>query len=274
MASRGSRSGGKTRYAAPGEMARRFGVRAVERDRNAERASVAAPKRRTSDNQTILIFGSVEGSYERVAILGFGPSMRCLTKHDVQRLIDHGVAVIAVNRAALHWPATHFFTLDCSPINRSILRCRPLGENATYYAAVPDDYGLARARVASHRHPPEPGVVYLQRESGKGPLKSKAGLSSDPGVINTGNSAWGALQVARFLNPRFICLFGVDGSHHGYAFGPGGPATPLNHLPLLFASSAEQFRREGVGILNASPTSILTCFPKTTPPVGVQWLLG
>lgn len=208
-------------------------------------------------------------AFDRVAVLGFGPSLRCLAERDAARLIDRGVAVIAVNRAILAWPATHWFTLDPDDRNRPIMAAKPRA--ATYYAAVPGDYGCRDAARTLHRAPAEPGVTYLRRIEGRGRWKAVPTLSEDQGAIHTGNSAWGALQVAWLMNAKRIGIFGVDGSPNGYARGPGTPYD-LGHLPALFATAVGQIRERGVFVFNASPLSRVICFPRCPVERGLRWL--
>lgn len=176
-----------------------------------------------------------------------------------------GVTVIAVNGSLRYLPRADFwFTLDPSWPNRAIMATPRAG--VIYYAAVPPEYGTPAARFAPMRTPPDAHVKYLKRVEGRefGRYRAKSGLSRDKGEINTGNSAWGALQLALHMEPEKVALFGVDGQGDYFY---GGAPRDLTTMPALFASAETD-----VSIVNGSPGSLVGCFPKMTPDDALQWL--
>lgn len=63
----------------------------------------------------------------------------------------------------------------------------------------------------------------------------RTGIRSNVGFINTGNSAWGALQWAYKMGARKAALVGVDANQEERL--EGGKPNNLSHLPLLFESA-------------------------------------
>lgn len=195
--------------------------------------------------------------HERVAVVCSGPS---IGTHGFKPVFPDNVAVIAVNGAIRFCKPNYWFTLDQSPSNQEIMRHRRPG--CKYYSA----------RGISHCGPIVPGVFHLQRVGGKlGDVTVvEYGLPTDPSKIHTGNSGWGAFQVAVHMKARKIALFGVDG-HGGYSFSGGAPRN-LTMLPVLFESALPQLGEWGVEVRNGSPDSLVKAFPRTTPQEARDWL--
>ena len=216
-------------------------------------------------------WGAVEARAARVLIVASGPSQRSLDVNAVASAAAAGVHVIAVN-GALEWAvcALSWFTLD--PDRRTLPLMRAGRPGVVHYAAVPEDYGRPEAKVAYHRIPPPPGVIYLRRVVGEGPLGSRHGLSEDPGAVHSGNSAWGALGLAWLMGARSVAFLGLDGTREGYAFGPGRPFGGFAHLPALFASALPQIAARGLEVVNGSPGSRVTCFRRTAPQAALDWI--
>lgn len=212
----------------------------------------------------MLRFGRVDCSARRVVIAGSGPSLESLVGLGQMP----GVSVIAVNGAVEHVRSDHFFTLDPSPENRRRMRDPVAG--VRYWAAVPPEYGTPHAKTGAMREPADQHVTYLRRMTGDGPLGALHGLSTNAGQINTGNSAWGALQLAVLMGARRIVLIGVDGG--GPYFRGGGETRDLGHLPSLFASAVSQFRRRDVEVANAGADSAITCFPRMPWEEAQRWI--
>lgn len=202
----------------------------------------------------IIPYTKVTERHRKIAIIATGASLK-----EVKLTFPDDVAVIGVNAAIYHYKGLdYWFTLDHSSSNIDIMRTR--FKNLTYYAAMPENF---RA-VFDH-------VKYLKRITGlgHGRLKTKKGLARDKGMIHTGNSAWGALQLAVHMEPRKIGLFGVDGQ------GPyhyGGNPRDLTMMPELFASSVLQLKQLGIEVRNGSPKSLVDCFQRQTIQEVVQWL--
>lgn len=205
--------------------------------------------------------------HSAIAVVGTGSSL-----DNVNLEFGDKVTVIAVN-SAIHLLncVDYWFTLDTSSRNRLIMR-RPIS-GITYYAAVPIDYGQPNARVAAMRRPAEQHVNYLERVcgDGHGRLKTKGGLPKNKKVIHTGNSGWGAFQLACHMEPRKIGLFGLDGYGNYAKFG--GKPTHLYPMPDLFRSALPDLQERGIKVVNASINSVIDCFEKRTIEDTARWLM-
>ena len=194
---------------------------------------------------------------ERVAVVGSGPSLRDIAPNEIVRC---GATVIAVN-GAIDWlgSANYWFTLDPSQVN--MVRMRNPVEGCQYVAC-------------GSRHTRFPmWVKRLSRITGDqwGKARAPGGLSEDPAAINTGNSGFGALGLAYHMRPMRIALLGIDGRQERRV--DGGMPRPLEHLPALFASAVPQLKAAGIEVVNGSPDSEVTCFPRMTPREAMQWLV-
>ncbi len=212
--------------------------------------------------------------FDRVLIVASGPSAEELDLNLVQDARAAGVYVLAVNRT-WEWCTRidGWFTLDPDKYVIRYLFDRDCG--VTRYVAIPDDYGREDADVYYHRNMPLfPEVVYLRRISGGGRLGSRYGLSTDVSTVHTGNSAYGALGIAKHMGARKIGLIGVDGNKNlGYAHRLGKPKGQLVHLPRLFATATTQLHSEGIQVQNGSPGSLVKCFVRHPPNAVVKWLM-
>lgn len=201
-----------------------------------------------------------------VAIVASGPSAAGLQ-------LPAGCTVIAVN-GAIEWlpRADYWFTLDLSPENMRRARNPRRGvryvvaDNRVRQEELP--HAKILRRVEQH-NTVQPGPVgserwWLWRWS------CALGLSEDEGAVHTGNSAYGALNLAYHLRPARIALFGVDGTQET-KLGGGEPRS-LAHLPLLFASAEPQLARAKIQVLNGSVESRITCFPRTLREVAERWI--
>jgi hypothetical protein len=201
----------------------------------------------------VIWFGAVRRLWwqtEPTFIVGGGPSLRGF---QFWRL--GGRQVMGVNRAMFDAPCQVGVSID--------------RQFVTGYAAQLSAFGLARAlylALGEDRHdlPDVPCAIFL-KSRGDAP-----GLSLDPGMVHRGStSGYCALNVAVLLGARRIVLLGYDYTpdghyHDGYpwqrrAFDMSMPAW-AHH----YEAAAEHCKRIGVEVINASPTSMLTCFPKMT----------
>lgn len=193
---------------------------------------------------------------ERVAVVGSGPSLRDIAPNEIVRC---GATVIAVN-GAIDWlgSAHYWFTLDPSQVN--MVRMRNPVEGCQYVACGP---GHIRFPM---------WVKRLSRITGDqwGKARAPGGLSEDPAEINTGNSGFGALGLAYHMRPMRVALLGIDGRQERRV--DGGMPRSLEHLPALFSSAVPQLKAAGIEVVNGSPDSEVTCFPRMTPREAMQWL--
>lgn len=206
-------------------------------------------------------FDPVTSRADAVVIIASGPSYRDFNFRD---LAPH-VHIIAVKGAieGLGRRAHSWITVDANRKVRSLwMGHMTRVPGVHYYAAVPEDYGTAKARMKWHRPPAEEGIHWLKRISG-------LGLSEDPSVIHTGNSAWAALGLAYHMQASKIALVGVDGTQEAYGVGQGSPRGDLSHLSALFATAKAQIKRRGASIRS---TGKLAAFDRETPKEVIKWL--
>lgn len=170
-----------------------------------------------------------------------------------------GYDVIAVNQAIdiTREHTTYWFTLDPSPDNQHIMINKPF--DCFYIAAVPNYFGKMGSHVRHYRIPRPDGVLYLDRISGDGPLSSHFGLCEDLNQIATGNSAYGALNLAYHLGASEIILLGISGDQRPKF--DGTYCKCLSHLPDLFESAIPQLTERGVRVYTANKITKITCFP-------------
>lgn len=196
----------------------------------------------------------------RAIIVASGPSAAGFVPPD-------NCMVIAVN-GAIEWlpRATHFFTLDHSDANRRRLRQRR--EGVRYCAGidsgqvVPEYVDTYLRRRGTRPEPADHGSPewWLWRWS------AALGLRAPVGWINTGNSAWGALQMAYKYGARRVALVGVDASSEPRV--EGGTPNNLSHLPLLFESALgdPNFQFINCGHMQSK-------VPKMSIEQGLKWIM-
>lgn len=191
-----------------------------------------------------------------VLIVATGPSVE-----GVEIPAMPNVHVIAVNDAITWLPhADSFFSMDTTGRIPALLAERRSG--VQYYWAIPDGYTIA---------PHHQGVVCLRRVMGDGIRGICHGLAEKPGEVHAGNSAYGALNLAYHWRPQKIAMLGVDATDLGHAYASYDPASSLSHLPELFDSACAQLK--DIRIVNGSPKSNVTCFPRMTPDAAIKWLM-
>jgi hypothetical protein len=193
-------------------------------------------------------------SGETVAIFAGGPS---LTQADVDACRAAGCRMLAIKDAIRMAP-------DADVLYSGEVRWwRHYGDGLSFTGLR---YGIESASpgpaVAVGLGPW--GVTFLRNT---GPL----GLETDPTGLRTGkNSGYQAVNLAVHLGARRIVLLGYDmkpvnGQDHW--FGP----QPYVHAPIpyaafheCFATIVEPLQALGVEVINASPGSSLTAFPRVT----------
>lgn len=199
-----------------------------------------------------------------ILIVGTGPSIALRTvtlKADI---------IIAVNQASLipDIKPDLWFTLDLSERNLELI----------------DEYTNIHSKckfiVACELRTKLPRHVYrVQRISNKYEHATSSferwscvpTLSEDCSKVHTGNSMWGALQIAYHLKPQKIAMLGLDGSRLPSVMSGHNPRD-LSHLPKLFESSVEQLNRNNIQVVNGSPNSSVTCFNRMSPDEAITWV--
>jgi tetratricopeptide (TPR) repeat protein len=214
-----------------------------------------------------------------VAIIGGGPSLRGV---DLTRLrgVVHAVAVNAT-ATVLPWcdvAVTH----DASHL---VERFR--GFEHLVVAGLPVDELAARGRLRGFD---------LRRRL----ITDR--LSERDDILHSGGhtSAHTALSYAHLQRPLLVTMFGIDLTHF---WGPDDywhgamdeqnrrrfaerenranfdrwtqfRARKLEDAPAVFASTVPQLEAAGTEVLNASPVSSVTCFPRLTPEEGIERCLA
>ena len=169
-----------------------------------------------------------------------------------------GYKIIAVNNAiSITKEYTDFwFTLDPSDENLFIMKTKPY--SCKYYAAVPKDFGSIKSEVKRYRRPRPIGVNYLERISGDGPWDCHYGFRENRYEIATGNSGYGALNLAYHFNATEVVLLGFNGDNSRKF--DGKKSRDLLHLPKLFESAKVQLDQKGVMVYNANTEGDIDCF--------------
>lgn len=200
---------------------------------------------------------------DNIIIVGSGKS---LIGFDFNKLRGLGT-IIAVNGAGESVPFAHYwFTLDPWGLNGPQI---PQNFNGKLFAAVSEDYGTPKAQVVEHRVNPDPRVTFLHRLRSHNLIgvssetAYKEGLSEDTSCINTGNSGYGALNLAYHFRPKKILLLGIDGTM-GYFYTKDQSNRPLTYLPTMFESAVPQLTKAKIKVINGSVNSAVTAFPRFT----------
>lgn len=216
---------------------------------------------------------------KKAIIVASGPSLNDVCKNDiVQAAHTSKSTLIAVNGASDWLPKFDiFFTLD--PSKKNIERMNRNLNWVDYYCAYEFDKFY---KIPNH-------VNKLIRLSYQGSLsnfipysnewwlhkwKCKLGLSENLPNIHTGNSTYGALGLSYLLGFTHILILGLDATNEPRMNNEGRPEFSLDHLPLLFRSSKKQLLEKGISVLNGSINSKVTCFTRTTPCKGLDWIVN
>lgn len=199
---------------------------------------------------------------DNVIVVGSGESLS-----NFNFSLIHGLDktyVICVNDSYKGVPfADAWFTLDPWGLHGPQLPNRFF--KGKLFAAVPHDYGYPNAVVSSHRVVPTADITFLERRMGYG-------LSDSPRVILTGNSGFGAFNMAYLMKPKKILLLGIDGTQK-YFYNSDRTSGTLFHLPKLFSTSMGQILKSGIRVINGSPSSKVTAFTRYSPEYAVEELM-
>lgn len=192
-----------------------------------------------------------------VAIIGGGPS---LDGFDFRRL-EGRFTILAVNGSIFDVPfADAGFTIDRRAARNWWPRLQAIA--TPLYFAVPDNW------LVNFAGPPTPNMSFIRRVQG-------TRFTRDPAMISAGGtSGFGALHFAFLKGARRITLFGFDyGSspagvwHHNeqhYDFRHVQVRRDWQQWARNFDDVAPVLRVAGVEVVNASPGSAITAFPKVS----------
>lgn len=189
----------------------------------------------------------------KTVVVGSGKSV---SGFDLGRLNRQDIFVITVNDSGKYAPfADAWFTLDPWGLGGPQLPGSHF--RGELFAAIPDDFGDPCAKSRDHRIDPPKNINYLKRIHG-------IGLSESPDTIHTGNSGFGAFNLAYLLGAKHILMLGIDGDR-GYFYDKLKFTRQLKHLPDMFEQALPQIRRDGIKVFNGSPQSKVTCFTRYEP---------
>lgn len=209
----------------------------------------------------------------RYLIVATGPSVKEVVI-DSEALPDD-VKVVAVN-AAIEFVKNPdiWFTLDPSQRNiRYAQYC--VNNNIPVVMACGDDVMLPDGVIRMARYGNRP----VRWPAPKSPEQwfhrwgCKPGLSDDLHGVNTGNSAYGALNLVYWDSPDRVAILGLDANQKP-SYSSNHKPYNLSHLPILFDSSKNQLTERGISVINGSLESKIDTFPKMSPNNAIQWLLS
>jgi hypothetical protein len=191
-----------------------------------------------------------------VAIVGGGPSLRGF---DFNRLRDR-FTVLAINGSMFDIPfADAGFSLDLKAIRLWWPRLVGLGYEQFY--------AVDRRWISGINSKPTPKMRFLLRRQGPD-------LSTADGIITAGGtSGFGALNLAFLRGAKKIVLLGFDyggaggvwhHNEHHYTFQQQQDRDNWAKWATNFNRPAQFLRKTGVEVINASPDSAITAFPRST----------
>jgi hypothetical protein len=189
-----------------------------------------------------------------VAIVGGGPSM---VGFDFERL--RGAHVLAIKNLINTMP----WADACFGQGMWLDRLENL--QSRIYWALPEDQ-MAGAPQAKN-------ITFLRRLDGQD-------VSSDPSVIYSGGtSGFGAMQICMHKRAKRVVLFGFD---YDGTYENGSDKKPEKKRVQAaenwgkwarhFAVYVPHLNRLGISVVNACPTSSISCFQKVTLEDGVEML--
>lgn len=201
--------------------------------------------------------GGQRFSERPVAIVGGGPSLKGF---DFERLRNR-FTVLAVNASILDIPfADAGFTIDRRAARNWWPRLRTI--RSPLYFAVPDNW------LVNFDGPPTGNMTFLRRVQG-------TALTRDTRLISAGGtSGFGALHLAFLNGARRVTLFGFDYRpskagewHHNerhYNFVNHQIVSTWEQWARNFDDAAPVLKAAGVEVINASPGSAITAFPRVS----------
>jgi hypothetical protein len=202
--------------------------------------------------------GAADWKERPVAIVGGGPSLRGFNFERIRERFT----IVAVNASIFDIPfASAGFTIDRRAARNWWPRLVSEVKFPLYFA-VPDPW------LVNFTCPPTPQMMFLRRTTG-------STFTHHRGVISGGGtSGFGALHLAFLKGARKVTLFGFDYSpspqgewHHNqkhYAFKHAQVPANWSQWARNFDNVAPVLREAGVEVVNASPRSAITAFPRVS----------
>jgi hypothetical protein len=192
-----------------------------------------------------------------VFLIGGGASLRGF---DFSVMRSTHAYVVGVNQAIFDAPVCAGFSADSLFIERRAAQLQRLAERGIEIVLAP---GAAPGSAPGAPKIRVPGAIYLTR-------KITRGLSSNPTVVHSiGSSGYAAVNLAVLKHAQGIVLFGFDyHTRDGEHYYDDPPWYWQHSCWSTWAQGYESMlpalRAAGVEVINASPTSAITCFPKLT----------
>lgn len=206
--------------------------------------------------------GAPQWSDKPVALIGGGASIKGV---DLSSLAD--AHTIAVKGTMFDYPwAEMAFGLDSIDLGRW---WRNLND-----ARMPVWWAVDPRRWRDPTHKFFPRQLRLIRR------QTSQFLSNDPSIISSGGtSGFGALNVAYLKGARLVVLFGYDYSAVNGEWHANGAHYDPNHFynpvkweewAATFGNVVSQLSEKGVEVVNASPRSGISAFPKVSIEEGLR----
>lgn len=208
-----------------------------------------------------------------LAIVATGPSLKGFDFGRFQAGADTGAfRVLAVKEAIWDLPfAQAVFALDTPWMIRCADRLRSL--KCEIYLGIPPENKFHRR---DKQAPLIENATYID-------LTRHEGLSDDPALIQSGgNSGFGAFNLAYLKRAKHITLFGFDyfenGAGHHFRddcyqwYEPGRNERYWKNWGDNFTGCLAQLRKSGASVMNASPRSTVSAFPKCSLDEGIARL--
>lgn len=198
-----------------------------------------------------MAYTRLKPAVDRLLIVASGPSGGALP------VLPDDLPIMAVAGAITGLArADYWFTLDLSDRNRALLK-----------APVPNTryiIGCHAQRMLQWSN--KPHVWCVKNAPGRG-------IAESSDMIRTGNSAFGAMQVAVHLGAKRIGLIGVDANNEPHWHGDT-KSKSLAGLPAMFSCALPQLQKRGIevrlGTIYDKPN--VTCFKAETPQSLLEWL--
>lgn len=182
--------------------------------------------------------------------------------------IPDTATIIAVNGAGKFCPRIdYWFTSDPWGLDGKQL---PLNKSCEMWAAVNDTFATKASTIKDYKNSPNRNVKFLQRiiSHNRPNVSSETAyslcLSEDSRCISAGNSGYGAINFAYHLGAKNIIILGMDGDI-GYFYSNTEKNRPLTYLQQMIDSTVDQITKSGITVINASPNSVISTYPKMTP---------
>lgn len=210
----------------------------------------------------------------KIVLVCSGKSLRGF---DFQRINNPNYYVLTVNDSVKNCMfADAWFTLDPWGLGIKDNQWPKAPFRGKMFAAVPHDYGRRDARNPAHQVTPHKDIIFLHRLMSHNYINESSEtaysltLSEDPRCVSTGNSGYGAFNIAYHLRPKKILLLGLDGDV-GYYYSDTERNRPLTHLPKMFNSTKKQIEAANIEVVNGNPTSKIVTYPQMHIDKALEW---